>query len=240
MATSHPSQPKATFGQRLLPTVIDDIANEDPRRLFGCVPNGSTYSHGTRHISFADFARSINIAAWWLEENLGESTGLPTVAYIGPNDPRYYILCIASMKVGYQLLLLSPRNSVAGHAHLIDKTNCHVFLKGSTTSIDHILSERPMKSFNVPELADLLQEKKVPTYPFRKTFEEARNDPAIILHSSGSTGPPKPITLKQGSLCSVDAHHLLPKRQDMVPFVESLEMPAMVFTMLPLFHVRPQ
>lgn len=28
-------------------------------------------------------------------------------------------------------------------------------------------------------------------YPYGKTFEEARNDPIIVLHSSGSTGKTK-------------------------------------------------
>lgn len=31
-------------------------------------------------------------------------------------------------------------------------------------------------------------------YPFTKSFEEARFHPVLVLHSSGSTGAPKPIT----------------------------------------------
>jgi acyl-CoA synthetase (AMP-forming)/AMP-acid ligase II len=31
-------------------------------------------------------------------------------------------------------------------------------------------------------------------FPFTKGYEEAKDDPIIVLHSSGSTGNPKPIT----------------------------------------------
>ncbi|KAI0483351.1 hypothetical protein GGR56DRAFT_686675 [Xylariaceae sp. FL0804] len=46
-------------------------------------------------------------------------------------------------------------------------------------------------------------------YPYEKTFEEARNEPVVVLHSSGSTGLPKPITLTHGSLAVLDNDHNL-------------------------------
>lgn len=39
----------------------------------------------------------------------------------------------------------------------------------------------------VPSLKEMLDSKAEP-YPFSKSFEEARNDPIAVLHSSGSTG----------------------------------------------------
>lgn len=39
----------------------------------------------------------------------------------------------------------------------------------------------------VPSLKDMLDSKAEP-YLYTKSFEEARNDPIAVLHSSGSTG----------------------------------------------------
>lgn len=49
-----------------------------------------------------------------------------------------------------------------------------------------------MPAFQVPSLNVLLKE-CFPHYSFCKTFEEAKDDPLVILHTSGTTGFPKPV-----------------------------------------------
>jgi acyl-coenzyme A synthetase/AMP-(fatty) acid ligase len=39
----------------------------------------------------------------------------------------------------------------------------------------------------LPSLKEML-DSDPPRYPYSKSFDEARNDPIVILHSSGSTG----------------------------------------------------
>ena len=51
-----------------------------------------------------------------------------------------------------------------------------------------LLAQYPIKTFNIPSLSQLLAEDEVPSYPFTKTFDEAKNDPVLVLHTSGSTG----------------------------------------------------
>lgn len=41
-------------------------------------------------------------------------------------------------------------------------------------------------------------------YPYLKTYEEAKSDPILILHSSGSTGEPKPVTFTNESFARSD------------------------------------
>jgi acyl-coenzyme A synthetase/AMP-(fatty) acid ligase len=50
----------------------------------------------------------------------------------------------------------------------------------------------------------------VKPYPYKKTWEEAHADPFLILHTSGSTGPPKPITLNPGYIGALDSFRLIP------------------------------
>ena len=45
-----------------------------------------------------------------------------------------------------------------------------------------------MNTFRIPALDQLLAEDEVPPYPFSKSFDEAKNDPVLVLHTSGSTG----------------------------------------------------
>ena len=54
------------------------------------------------------------------------------------------------------------------------------------------LSHTQWTFHQIPSLAELL-EKDYPQFPYMKTFEEARSDPLVVVHTSGSTGPPKPV-----------------------------------------------
>ncbi len=62
----------------------------------------------------------------------------------------------------------------------------------------------------IPELDDLLYGPLVEMYPYEKTFEEARHDPFVSCHTSGSTGFPKLITATHGTLAACDAFQNLP------------------------------
>lgn len=44
-----------------------------------------------------------------------------------------------------------------------------------------------INTHGVPSLQEML-DSKPEKYPYEKTFDEARNDPIAVLHSSGSTG----------------------------------------------------
>ncbi|EFQ93029.1 hypothetical protein PTT_09722 [Pyrenophora teres f. teres 0-1] len=56
-----------------------------------------------------------------------------------------------------------------------------------------ILKGRKMQTLKLPELGQLLDARDVEEYPYTKTFEEAKGDPVYVLHTSGSTGIPKPL-----------------------------------------------
>ena len=66
-----------------------------------------------------------------------------------------------------------------------------------------------MTKFLIPPLDDLLDPSPVERVEYEKTFEEARSDPFVAIHTSGSTGTPKLVILKHGSFCCVDAYQAL-------------------------------
>ena len=69
--------------------------------------------------------------------------------------------------------------------------------------VEEILSKRNMRTLMVPSLEDTLMTGEGPVYPYNKTYAQAKHEPFVVLHTSGSTGLPKPVILNHGTL----AHH---------------------------------
>lgn len=63
-------------------------------------------------------------------------------------------------------------------------------------------------------VADWFPEETIEPFLYTKTFEEAEWDPLLILHTSGSTGLPKPIVVRQGMVAIGDKYHNLGKWKD--------------------------
>ena len=99
------------------------------------------------------------------------------------------------------------------------------------------LDRRPMKILDVPELQEWLEGEEVTHYPYGKTFAEASAEPFAVLHTSGSTGLPKPITVPHGALAAHDAYQRIPRSPDSELVLHQLmESSLRVFLGMPLFH----
>ena len=72
-------------------------------------------------------------------------------------------------------------------------------------------------------------------YPFQGTFSEVKDKPFAILHTSGSTGIPKPVFVTHGTFASEDAHQLIPSMGGQPTWVDKIRGKR-VFIGLPLFH----
>ena len=95
-----------------------------------------------------------------------------------------------------------------------------------------------MRHFNVELLEELLRGDWEEHYEYNKTFDEAAQDPFIVVHTSGSTGLPKPITLYHGGVAKIDSQHLLSPLDGFEPQIRFPEASPRVFSCLPPFHVR--
>ena len=97
--------PVIAHGERLIVSLIDSYARDDPKRPWVSVPiDDEDLSKGFRDINFAQFANAINHAARWLDCTLGRcEDGFEAFAYTGPKDLRYPILTMATVKVGRQV-----------------------------------------------------------------------------------------------------------------------------------------
>ncbi|USP75682.1 uncharacterized protein yc1106_02956 [Curvularia clavata] len=200
----HPEQRMA------VPDYIDAARDSVPRSTFAIVPRSpSNVSEGWNHVTFEDVARAVDKMAHWIETTCGiaEQIG-QTFGYMGANDLRYFVVFAASMKTGYIPLFTSPRNSLDGQISLVENTACTVFLTTSDTktAVEAIQKAVPgLKVYCVPTSDEVFDyNQPIKRYPGRHRRDATA--PTLILHTSGSTGLPKPIRLTVGGLNTMYAH----------------------------------
>jgi len=244
--------------QRTLPGTIDAIASESPARTWARFPESQESLEEGRlvSVSFAALSNAINRLAWILDGVLPERKHLETIAYIGPSDIRYYILaCAASkcqLKVGcarpilmntmadlWQALFSSPRNNFAAHVSLLESTECQTIFRPRERPVDDpfkaLLETNDRIILELPTIHELLAPETVDAFPWEKTYADIAGEPFLVLHTSGSTGNPKPVEIKHSLIASIDAQQLLPD-------VDGRHVTARewadrkVYTALPPFH----
>ncbi|KAL2292826.1 hypothetical protein FJTKL_07888 [Diaporthe vaccinii] len=120
---------------------------------------------------------------------------------------------MAVCKTGHKVLFSSMLNTPAVHVSLMEQTDCKALFTAQGVHVKDILASRPMTHTVIPELEVLLEVGTVPHYPYEKTFEEAEHDPYLILHTSGTTGHPKPVVWNHAFLATQDRHILLEERE---------------------------
>ena len=118
---------------------------------------------------------------------------------------------------------------------VIEAANCRTWLIPDGQDCSDILTRQLMRTISVPSLEDCLEGSFLPVYPYTKSFSEARNDPCWVLHTSGSTGLPKPIIRNLQSTCSTEAHRLAPPVDGKPLLVDGLTG-SRVYMTFPLFH----
>ncbi|KAI1762801.1 acetyl-CoA synthetase-like protein [Hypoxylon sp. FL1150] len=228
--------PPPQCGRRLPPALLDEIAAQDPERVLYSIAKTAETQNGFQDISYKKAANAVNRCAHWLKQKLG--TDKPRVfCYLGPLDLRYIILTMAAPKAGHIAFFTSHRNSLEAHISLVKRTGCSAFLlpEEPLPVARHILEGWPMEDVTIPDLEVFLDEQAVEPVAFRKSFEDVRNEPFCILHTSGSTGIPKPVSITYGSYGSMDSQLLLPSLGHKPTFLSYVQGKR-VFFALPVFH----
>ncbi|CAI7655071.1 unnamed protein product [Penicillium glandicola] len=226
--------------QRTALRILDAIAEKQPDQLYCVHPISSDISQGWKNITFADLASAINRMALWIHENIASSDVPQTLAYMGANDIRYCAFMFACMRLRHTALLLSPRNSESASTHLLGATGCSKFVYSPERSkqIEELKGGNPsLQEWVVPGLWGLFDSSSAPAPVVKEPTEDLEDRIAVYIHSSGTTGLPKPIPMTNGYFLVLEKTGLLPHPENRKSSIVGVaERGRRMFTMSPFFH----
>ncbi|KAF4582493.1 putative NRPS-like protein biosynthetic cluster [Pleurotus pulmonarius] len=204
-----------TDGTVLLSEVVDFNVKHNPMLpMYVYADENDGHSVTITHL---EFARACHRIAWTILPSGPRQNFGGAVAIIALCDSIVYqALMLGVHKTGMTPYPISPRNSPAAVVKLLKETNCHRIISTSMTMkplLDAIrqqlASDGQAFSVDVEEVpplnvifpllgAEIETDSFVPypEYPVRPEL----STPALYLHSSGSTGMPKTITLTQRAI----------------------------------------
>ncbi|KYK57081.1 NRPS-like enzyme [Drechmeria coniospora] len=231
------------YGRRLVANIIDETAAREPSRPFVFAPRSSRAEHGWTAITFGQVANATNYVARLVaqvlsKETTGSDDDCPTLAYVGPSDIRYLIVMLACIKARCCAFFISPRNSPEAQLELLDKTSCRCFWYAPEFAaiVQPWIGDRQMAVAAVATPQEWLCATAEP-FPYNRSYDDGRFDPLVVLHTSGTTGIPKPIVVRQGSIAVADRLRNLPEFDGADSLWKfSASRVRNMFVPLPLFH----
>lgn len=201
------------------PQSVSDVVTVDIllRRLAKTVPDKVMISYPEHELDFRDYTakdldRLTRSAISTFPKSLRESAQnakpgeAPAVAIVGVSSLEYYIHLFALSRMGLSTVVLSPRLSDQGLAHLIRLQRCTaVFASGlSMRAMERVqaIREDPLHFDLLPmaQMADLEAISRhgalidLPVVEYKDDTET----PLFVIHSGGTTGLPKPVARRVG------------------------------------------
>ena len=223
-----------------LDRLVSETATKFPERTWMSIPASSDLSSGWKHITYQQFAYAIDGFAQFVERTHGNGDGRTVAAFMGLNDERHTVAVIGLMKAGYIVMLPSPRNSQEHQSSLFDaaKSTCLFYDPRMDRQAEVVICAKPeTRMYSIPHFDDLVQQGKTEG-PYESRCSIDYDDHVLVMHTSGSTGAPKPIFLTNGFLSLLDPSGSISPPQDRQSAYHSFaSWHGKFFSALPLYHV---
>ncbi|KAI9147253.1 chitinase [Paramyrothecium foliicola] len=226
----------------LITTIIDTVAKREPNSVWlEWLTSEQKGVSRLRTITYGTLSEAVNKVAWLIHNNVKKRAGFETITYLGPIDAAYSIVLYACVKAGYKVLFTSPRNSLDAHLKLIAACDCKSLITPhpETDLAREIAEASGIDMVHLPSLEELCTATSSGIsrpFPFSKTWSEAKHDPLVILHTSGTTGHPKPIVFTHAYFARCVTANDWPA-PDGWQSLNRLFSPPRIISLMPLFHV---
>lgn len=136
------------------------------------------------------------------------------------------------------MLFFSPRFPPLAAAALFQQTGVRTILTSTPRLpfLAPILAQHPLHELEVPGLHTLLHTDYA-HYAYPASFDSARNHPFITVHTSGSTGLPKPIVATHDWVASLASQLYLEAPHGYTSTLQPM-FGRKIYFQFPFFHVR--
>lgn len=127
------------------------------------------------------------------------------MALLAPSNLDFIVSFFALSRLGYTILSLSLRIAPVAIINLLQKTHCSTIVHGHSphveSTVHKVNQDLPVKSLRLPTRSDYDRPPSdEPSFVREYDREEENSRIAVIMHSSGSTGLPKPVMLSHRAL----------------------------------------
>ncbi|KAI9716320.1 MAG: putative NRPS-like protein biosynthetic cluster [Candelaria pacifica] len=189
-----------TFGEL---KVLDDIiqyraVDEPPAPILGYPKSEDTVNEyenftGKELDHFVDGA-----VKYFLELGL-KPNAREVVGILAPSNVDFVVTLFALSRLGYTVLTLSLRIPPVAIVNLLEQTNCNIIAADTITAVS---KERSLQKIVLPTRAQYGKVRPSNESPFVRQFdrETETDEIAVIMHSSGSTGLPKSVSLSHRNI----------------------------------------
>ncbi|TFK52667.1 acetyl-CoA synthetase-like protein [Heliocybe sulcata] len=215
-------------GVSTLPELIEFNARHNPDHVFGLQARAGEGAEPCQ-ITFKQLQAAVERASAWLVKN-GATTGrtsrdqkVPPVGILLGSDITIYIYIAALLRIGTPVLCLSARLTPLAIAHLLKATSPSTLLinaqvhRAAKETLSLLSSDDSQITFlDAIGYEDLLNPSSsvlsAPVPALYRDYDSHATD-AIIMHSSGTTGLPKPIFHAQRYILVYANCHRLPEQK---------------------------
>ncbi|KAJ3499442.1 hypothetical protein NLG97_g334 [Lecanicillium saksenae] len=172
-----------SHNDKLLCEIVDEVAEASPDAVWAEYPRKPNHDTQFEAITYRMLSNAVNAVAWFLHKHMHEATAFETITYLGPNNVIYAVAFFPS-----------PRLSVPAQARLLSELSCTVLItcEPVLAEVESLASSSSVTLLVLPDVDHIFNGSPAP-FPCGKTFQSARNEPFLVLHTSGSTGNPKLI-----------------------------------------------
>lgn len=117
------------------------------------------------------------------------------VALLGPSSFDYVVTLFALSRMGFAVMFLSTRLHTEAYVSLLEKTDCNsiVSTPSFAGAISSIQETRKLKTYQIPDKSIYARPSSGRRFARETELINEENCISFVVHSSGSTGLPKPI-----------------------------------------------